>query len=182
MWELYRRAWARTGPTATLYEWDEDVPAFEVVHAEARKALAHRGASAVASRRPEGQGPRLLRDQDTRPGAGAMRNSAPALDLPLERLQAWMQTVIVHAGPAAEAVRSPAAVAAVPPARLAEVILPSATLRPEERLAIYHGMYPLRMRDALAGDYPGSSTSWAKKDSSASSSTTYKRTPPAATP
>jgi uncharacterized protein len=38
VWELYRRAWARTGRTATLYEWDEDVPEFEVVHAEARKA------------------------------------------------------------------------------------------------------------------------------------------------
>jgi uncharacterized protein (UPF0276 family) len=44
VWELYRRAWARTGPVATLYEWDEDIPAFEVVHAEALKALARRDA------------------------------------------------------------------------------------------------------------------------------------------
>jgi hypothetical protein len=44
VWELYRRAWQRTGPVATLYEWDEDIPAFEVVHAEARKALARREA------------------------------------------------------------------------------------------------------------------------------------------
>jgi len=43
VWELYRRAWARTGPTATLYEWDENIPAFDVVLAEAKKALAHRG-------------------------------------------------------------------------------------------------------------------------------------------
>lgn len=43
VWELYRRAWARTGKTATLYEWDEDIPAFDVVHAEAKKAFAHRG-------------------------------------------------------------------------------------------------------------------------------------------
>jgi uncharacterized protein (UPF0276 family) len=42
VWELYRRAWARTGPTATLYEWDEDIPAFDVVHAEALKARAWR--------------------------------------------------------------------------------------------------------------------------------------------
>jgi uncharacterized protein len=49
VWELYRLAWARTGPTATLYEWDEDIPAFDVVHAEARKALAHREAP-VATR------------------------------------------------------------------------------------------------------------------------------------
>jgi len=44
VWELYRRAWARTGPVATLYEWDEDIPAFEVVHAEALKAVARREA------------------------------------------------------------------------------------------------------------------------------------------
>jgi uncharacterized protein (UPF0276 family) len=42
VWELYRRSWSRTGPVATLYEWDEDVPAFEVVHAEALKAVAQR--------------------------------------------------------------------------------------------------------------------------------------------
>jgi uncharacterized protein (UPF0276 family) len=43
VWELYRRAWQRTGPVATLYEWDERIPEFEVVHAEALKALACRG-------------------------------------------------------------------------------------------------------------------------------------------
>jgi uncharacterized protein (UPF0276 family) len=42
VWELYRRAWKRTGPVSTLYEWDEDIPEFEVVHKEALKALAHR--------------------------------------------------------------------------------------------------------------------------------------------
>ncbi len=51
VWDLYRQAWARTGPTATLYEWDENIPDFEVVHAEAQKALAHRDAS--PARRPE---------------------------------------------------------------------------------------------------------------------------------
>jgi uncharacterized protein len=60
VWELYRLAWKRTGATATLYEWDEDIPEFDVVHAEARKALEHRdapeavrsgaGAGAVAAR------------------------------------------------------------------------------------------------------------------------------------
>lgn len=84
-----------------------------------------------------------------------MRPPAAVLDLALDRLQGWMQTVIVHPGPADEAVRSEAALAEVPEGRLADVILPSQTLRPEERLAIYHSMYPLRMRDALAGDYPG---------------------------
>jgi uncharacterized protein (UPF0276 family) len=44
VWELYARAVARTGPVATLYEWDEDIPEFEVLHAEAEKARACREA------------------------------------------------------------------------------------------------------------------------------------------
>src|SRR5260370_22381268 len=44
VWELYRLAWGRTGPTATLYEWDENIPEFHVVHAQAPEALAHREA------------------------------------------------------------------------------------------------------------------------------------------
>lgn len=78
-----------------------------------------------------------------------------ALELPLQCLQRWMQGVIVHTGSVEEAVRAKAARAEVPVDNLAEVILPSSTLRPEERLAIYHGQYPMRMRDALSDDYPG---------------------------
>lgn len=44
VWDLYRRAVARTGRVSTLYEWDDDIPAFEVVHAEALKAAAVRDA------------------------------------------------------------------------------------------------------------------------------------------
>jgi hypothetical protein len=42
VWELYRHAWARTGPTATLYEWDEDIPELDVLLAEAHKARQYR--------------------------------------------------------------------------------------------------------------------------------------------
>ncbi len=49
VWELYRRAWARTGPTATLYEWDENIPELEVVIAEASKARAWREIPAGAT-------------------------------------------------------------------------------------------------------------------------------------
>lgn len=42
VWDLFRRSLARTGNQATLYEWDEDVPAFEVLLAEAEKARAYR--------------------------------------------------------------------------------------------------------------------------------------------
>jgi uncharacterized protein len=54
VWELYRRSVARTGNVATLYEWDEDIPDFETVQAEAEKARAFReesiGAAAAHAR------------------------------------------------------------------------------------------------------------------------------------
>jgi uncharacterized protein len=40
VWRLHRRALARTGPVSTLLEWDEDIPAWEVLAAEAEKARA----------------------------------------------------------------------------------------------------------------------------------------------
>jgi hypothetical protein len=46
VWELFRRSCARTGHVSTLYEWDEDIPDFEVLHAEALKARAYREAAA----------------------------------------------------------------------------------------------------------------------------------------
>ncbi|EYF01529.1 MNIO family bufferin maturase [Chondromyces apiculatus] len=42
VWELYRRACARLGPVSTLIEWDEDIPSFEALLAEADKARAIR--------------------------------------------------------------------------------------------------------------------------------------------
>ena len=59
----------------------------------------------------------------------------------LADLQRWFQSAVVAAEPPQDA-------------EAARVILPSPTLRAAERLAIYHGMYPLRMHDALASDYP----------------------------
>lgn len=38
VWDLLRHALGRTGPRAILYEWDEDIPEFDVVHAEALRA------------------------------------------------------------------------------------------------------------------------------------------------
>ena len=75
-----------------------------------------------------------------------------ALELPLDRVQRWMQEVVVHPGTVDEAIAS--ARADLPPERLAEVVLPSRTLAPAERVGIYHGMYLLRMEEALETDYP----------------------------
>ncbi|MBS1801551.1 MAG: DUF692 domain-containing protein [Acidobacteria bacterium] len=38
VWALYARAIERCGPTATLLEWDDSIPSFDAVHAEALKA------------------------------------------------------------------------------------------------------------------------------------------------
>lgn len=40
VWELYAETIARTGPVATLIEWDNDVPDFEVLLEEAKRAEA----------------------------------------------------------------------------------------------------------------------------------------------
>jgi hypothetical protein len=77
-----------------------------------------------------------------------------APELALGGLQRWMQSVIVHPGSVDDAVGSPAAGALVPPDRVGETILPSASLTPVERIGIYHGMYALRMAEALESDYP----------------------------
>lgn len=44
VWALYAEAIRRGGPKATLLEWDAEIPAFDVVHAEALKARTYRDA------------------------------------------------------------------------------------------------------------------------------------------
>jgi len=75
------------------------------------------------------------------------------LEVPLGRMQRWMQEVVVHPGTVDEAIAS--ARRELPPERLADVVLPSRTLTPSERVEIYQRMYLLRMEEALGVDYPG---------------------------
>ncbi|MCR9245412.1 MAG: DUF692 domain-containing protein [bacterium] len=42
VWDLYRIAHELSGGRSTLLEWDADIPDFQAVHDEARKALRHR--------------------------------------------------------------------------------------------------------------------------------------------
>ena len=49
VWALYARASARTGPVSTLFEWDEAIPSFDEVRAEAEKAAPLRGRSSQAT-------------------------------------------------------------------------------------------------------------------------------------
>ena len=41
VWQLYARTIERAGPTATLLEWDDNIPSFDDVHAEALKATKY---------------------------------------------------------------------------------------------------------------------------------------------
>ncbi|HEX6641641.1 MAG TPA: DUF692 domain-containing protein [Thermoanaerobaculia bacterium] len=49
VWELYRLAYARTEGVATMIEWDSEVPQFEVLLAELRKAKERAGTPACTS-------------------------------------------------------------------------------------------------------------------------------------
>lgn len=64
----------------------------------------------------------------------------------LAPLQEWMQAVVTHPGDVYEA----AAAAAID---VDSLVLPSRTLQPIQRLGIYHGMYMMRMIEALEVDY-----------------------------
>jgi uncharacterized protein (UPF0276 family) len=49
VWEVFRHAVARLGPKPTLIEWDTDVPALDVLLAEASRAEAFLSTTAMPS-------------------------------------------------------------------------------------------------------------------------------------
>ena len=75
--------------------------------------------------------------------------------IPLDTLQRWMQSVIEHKGSDAEAWHSEEAQQELPYEEAYLNVLPSTTLSPVERIAIYRRMFVLRMCDSMAADYPG---------------------------
>ena len=76
-----------------------------------------------------------------------------AASLSLDRLQRWLQAVVVHPGSVEEAVAGAGATAELGAEQVGDVILPTEQLTPVERVGIYHSMYLLRMHDALEKDY-----------------------------
>lgn len=66
-----------------------------------------------------------------------------------------MQAVVVHPGTTEAALRAAPARRHLPPGKIGKVLLPSPSLSPQERIGVYQGMFPMRMREALAADYPG---------------------------
>lgn len=92
--------------------------------------------------------------RETNPGFDAAdpRRGAP---LALDAIQRFVQAVVTAGGDdVAGALDAPAARAELGAARLEDVVLPSWSLTAEERIGVYHGMYLLRMNEALESDYP----------------------------
>lgn len=77
------------------------------------------------------------------------------VEMPLARVQRWMLEVVTQPGSVRDALASLPARREIEPERLPELILPSSTLSPEQRLGVYHDMYMLRLVEALEFDYPG---------------------------
>jgi len=71
--------------------------------------------------------------------------------------QSWFQDALALPGSLDEALRATGGPAGLPAAapELGRVLAPSATLRPEERLAIYRDMYWRRLVEALEQDFAG---------------------------
>lgn len=110
---------------------------------EQRSEAAVLGRELKARRRRPGERPPSLR---LVPEPGAVSG--------LASVQQWLQAVIVHPGDIEEAIAAPEAARVLPPERLSDLVRPSRTLTAAERVDIYHGMYLLRMVEALEADYP----------------------------
>jgi hypothetical protein len=74
--------------------------------------------------------------------------SDPGL-LPLQR---WMQEVITHPGDVHAAVAARSATRLIQDVE--DVVRPSKSLQPVQRIGVYHGMYMMRMVEAMEVDYP----------------------------
>jgi uncharacterized protein (UPF0276 family) len=78
VWALYEHATKLSGGRSTLVEWDDAIPAFEVVHAEAKKAKRHAERALAAA--PRSRAARASANGTARasaPRSGTARTNAP---------------------------------------------------------------------------------------------------------
>lgn len=129
VWQLYREAWQRTAGRATLYEWDDEVPEFQVLLAEAsqardRVADLHIGTPAAVPALLPKSTPQDLREP-------------PAEVLALLR---WMQAEVVM-GQGASGVAA------------GQHLHPTDRMTADERVEIHRSMYRARTAEALRTDF-----------------------------
>jgi hypothetical protein len=72
----------------------------------------------------------------------------------LRDIQAWLHTFVVEPGDQATALEAAECKAGFTEGSAEDLILPSPTLSPKERIQIYRNMYLLRMNEALEMDFP----------------------------
>jgi uncharacterized protein (UPF0276 family) len=80
VWELYRQTIKLTGPVSTLIEWDDEIPAFDVLNAEAERARTIRS-EALAARSASTSDDSVLEERVT----------FPARDVPDDSKHGWAQ-------------------------------------------------------------------------------------------
>ncbi len=129
VWSLYARAIERCGPTATLLEWDDSIPSFDEVHAEALKAN------------------RFLHPQQEQLNGDRM-------SLDLQTLQQRMANAVMRPLTRNETMQKRSAGKSV--ATEADTFIkPNDRLSSFERLEIYNRQYWFRLFSSFEEDFPG---------------------------
>ena len=128
VWQLYARAIERCGPTPTLLEWDEHIPSFDEVHAEAKKAERY-----------------LKQSCRVELDGGCTMN--------LETLQREMAAAVMQPLTMEENMGAQAGDGRAMTAVAESFIAPNSRLSAFERLEIYNRQYWYRVLDALIEDF-----------------------------
>ncbi|MGH7197193.1 MAG: MNIO family bufferin maturase [Candidatus Omnitrophota bacterium] len=127
VWELYEEALKLWGPVSTLIEWDEAIPPYEALAAEAKKA---KGIYKNFKKDVSGED----RAPSVPLGASSARD---VIELPLEFIQQSLRAKI-HALPAEKTLFR------------RDFLNPQGGAVGEERMSVYADGYPLRVRESLA--------------------------------
>jgi hypothetical protein len=129
VWALYREAWRRTGGRATLYEWDDEIPAFDTLLAQAVQARDRVADLPIVAPVPV--------------PIASVQEARPPLEPPLvvTALLRWMQAEVVMgqgtSGQPADA-----------------HLLPNERMTADDRVDIHRSMYRVRTAEALRTDFP----------------------------
>lgn len=78
-------------------------------------------------------------------------------DIGFERIQLWMQKTILQQGAVDEVLQSDEVQAHISYMDALQLVVPTQSLKAQERVDIYRRMYPLRMLEAMQADYPACS-------------------------
>ena len=155
VWQLYARAIERCGPTPTLLEWDDHIPSFDEVHAEAKKAERYLHA---AKRRLHLKVRHQTKSPPFQPKWWGPRNErarqVAEKRLDLASLQREMAAAVMQPLTKDENMRATASDGRPMTEVASSFIAPNSRLTAFERLEIYNRQYWYRILGALAEDFP----------------------------